>query len=162
MTDKIWGDLLLMMGFGSGLYSFFDGFRIYREYQVLADTPESHIRSVAMGLVKIRGNTTGDETLTSPLTHTPCFLYKVDIERWETDRGRGHWSHYWSDIRSVNFYVADTAGRILVDPRDAEYDLIRRSVREIGHTSVLWSLLTRKKPTNKPGPRPPMTSWQST
>jgi hypothetical protein len=31
VTDKLWGDLLLMMGFASGLYWFFDGFRVYRE-----------------------------------------------------------------------------------------------------------------------------------
>jgi hypothetical protein len=88
VTDKRWGDLLLMMGFGSGLYWFFDGFRVYREYRVLADMPESRISSLAMGMVEIHGTTTGDKTLTSPLSHTPCFLYKVEIERWETDHGR--------------------------------------------------------------------------
>src|SRR5205807_10577682 len=36
VTDKLWGDLLLMIGFGSGLYWFFDGFRVYREHRVLA------------------------------------------------------------------------------------------------------------------------------
>ncbi len=49
MSDKFWGDLALMAGFGSGLYWFFYGFRVYREYQVLANTPESRIRSPARG-----------------------------------------------------------------------------------------------------------------
>lgn len=145
MTDKMWGDLALLIGFGVGLYSFFDGFRIYREYRVLADIPESPIRSLAMGLVQIHGESSGEETLTSPLTHTPCFLYKVDIERWESDRSRGHWLHYWTDIAATAFYIADPTGKVLVDPRGAEYDLIKRRVREIGRTSGLWSLLTRKQ-----------------
>jgi len=28
----------LSLGFGAGLYSFFKGFRVYREYRVLEDT----------------------------------------------------------------------------------------------------------------------------
>jgi len=144
MSDKFWGDLALMAGFGYGLYWFFDGFRVYREYQVLANTPESRIRSLAMGLVEIRGRTSGDETLISPLSHTPCFLYKVEIERWDTDRGRGRWSHYWTDTRTVTFYVADATGKVLVDPRDAEYDLMRRAVREIGSSGGGWGLLTSR------------------
>ena len=150
VTDKLWGDLLLMMGFGSGLYWFFDGFRVYREYRVLADMPECRIRSLAMGLVEIHGTASGDETLTSPITHTPCFLYKLEIERWETDHGRGHWSHYWKDIRAVKFYVADTTGQVLVDPRGAEYDLMRRGIREIGHTG-LWGLLRARHIQQKGG-----------
>jgi hypothetical protein len=151
VTDKLWGDLLLMMGFGSGLYWFFDGFRAYREYRVLADMPESRIRSLAMGLVEIHGTASGDETLTSPLSHTPCFLYKVEIERWETDHGRGRWSHYWTDIRAVKFYVSDTTGQVLVDPRGAEHDLMRRGVREIGYTSGVWGLLRARHPHPKTG-----------
>lgn len=142
MSDKFWGDLGLMAGFGCGLYWFLDGFRVYRKYQVLANTPESRIRSLAMGLVEIRGRTSGDETLISPLSHAPCFLYKVEIERWETYRGRGRWSPYWTDTRAVKFYIADATGKVLVDPRAAEYDLMRRPVREIiGGVGGVWGLL---------------------
>jgi hypothetical protein len=151
VTDKLWGDLLLMMGFGSGLYWFFDGFRVFRESRVLADMPESRIRSLAMGLVEIHGTASGDETLTSPLSHTPCFLYKIKIERWETDRGRGCWSHYWTDMRAVKFYVADPTGQVLVDPRGAEYDLMRRGVREIGRAGGLWGLLRAEHIHQKAG-----------
>ena len=151
MTDKLWGDLLLMMGFGSGLYWFFDGFRVYREYRVLVDMPESRIRSLAMGLVEIHGTASGGKTLTSPLSHTPCFLYKVEIERWETDHGRGRWSHYWTDTRAVKFYIADTTGQVLVDPRGAEYDLMRRGVREIGRAGGVWRLLRAGHTHQKPG-----------
>ncbi len=39
-------DSWLTFGFGAGLYYFFKGFRIFREYRVLMDTPEIPIRSV--------------------------------------------------------------------------------------------------------------------
>jgi len=37
-----------VVGFGVGLFWFFKGFRVYREYRVLADTPEIPIRSMAI------------------------------------------------------------------------------------------------------------------
>jgi hypothetical protein len=77
------------------------GFEFTTNTKCSQNTPGSHIRSVAMVLVKVRRSATTDETLTSPLTHTLCFFYKVNIESWESDRGRGYWPQYWRDIRSV-------------------------------------------------------------
>jgi len=45
----------LTLGFGFGIVSFFRGFKIYREYRILEDTPEVPIRSIAMGLAHIHG-----------------------------------------------------------------------------------------------------------
>src|SRR6266568_6048370 len=49
-SKKMWSgrgklELWLAVGFGFGLYSFFKGFRVYREYRVIEDTPEMPIRS---------------------------------------------------------------------------------------------------------------------
>ena len=141
MSDKFWGDLLLMIGFGSGLYWFGDGFRIFREYRLVANTPRSHIRSLAMGRVEIEGIATGQQTLTSPVTHSACFTCKVEIERWEQDRGRGRWVHYWTDTRELNFYIDDGTGKVLVNPRGSEYDLPKRRVREIGRQRGILDVL---------------------
>src|ERR671936_858928 len=100
MSDKFWGDLLLMIGFGSGLYWFGDGFRIFREYRLVANTPRSHIRSLAME--------------------------RVEIERWEQDRGRGRWVHYWTDTRELNFYIDDGTAKVLVNQSGPEYVLPKR------------------------------------
>ena len=141
MSRQNWQlDALLMLGFGAGLYTFFKGFRVYREYRVLEDTPEVPIRSVAMGLVHVHGTATGGVTLTAPVTHSPCFFYKVDIEKWERDRNRSGWRHYRTDTNAVRFYLEDATGKVLVDSRGAEYDLVRRAKREIGGFS-LWRLL---------------------
>ena len=69
------GRLLLacIIGFGGGIYTFLKGFREYRKYRLVADTPEIHIRSIPMGLVKVRGEARAEETLLSPITHTPCY-----------------------------------------------------------------------------------------
>jgi hypothetical protein len=101
---------------------------------VLADTPEIPIRSMAMGLVEIHGKATGQQTVLSPVTKTPCLFYKVDIERWVSDKSGGHWSHAATHGDGVGFYLEDATGKVLVDAHGAEYDLIQTAKREIGRS----------------------------
>ena len=120
------------MGFGFGLFWFFKGFRDYREFRVVEDTPEMPIRSVPMGLVHVHGKATGEQRVTGPITGTPCFFYKVDIERWVRDKSGGHWSHAATRAEGVRFCLADATGKVLVDAHGAEYDLILTTKRETG------------------------------
>jgi hypothetical protein len=131
----------LILGFGGGLYMFFKGFREFRKYRLVADTPEIRIRSIPMGLVKIRGQALGEETLPSPLTRTPCYLYKVVVEQWHSESdGGGEWKHAATDTGSVKFYLQDSSGNVLVDSTDAELDLPRCARREVGSHSSGASL----------------------
>lgn len=118
-------DVWLVVGLGAGLYYFYKGFRVFREYRVLMDTPEVPIRSVAMGLVEIHGKATGCDPLPSPVSQTPCYFYQVDIEHWVEGKNGGHWSHLATDTDGKRFYVADSTGKVLVDAHQAEYDLIQ-------------------------------------
>jgi hypothetical protein len=146
-SDKDWWlDFLLMMGFGAGLYSFLKGFRIYREYRLLEDTPQVPIHGIAMGLVHLSGRAMGEETLTSPVTRTPCYFYKVDVEKWEHERNRSGWRHYRTDTRGVRFYLEDPTGKVLLDPHGAECDLLPRRERVIGDAGFSWRKLFEKKP----------------
>jgi len=130
-------EIWLVIGFGFGLVSFFRGFKIYREYRILEDTPEVPIRSIAMGLVHIHGKAEGEKQTNSPVTQTPCYFYKVDIERYERDsRGNGSWRHYKPDAGGVPFYLADATGKVLVDANRAEYDLMQTCKRETGGFST--------------------------
>lgn len=141
---------ILAIGLGAGFYSFFKGFRIYREYRVLEDTPEIPIRSMAMGLVHIHGKAVGDQRITSPVTKTPCFFYKVDIEKWKTDsRGGGSWNHYKTDANGVQFYLQDATGKVRLNARGAEYDLIQTVKRETGRAGFgrLLSGMGERGPT---------------
>jgi hypothetical protein len=125
-------EVAIVVGFGAGLFWFIKGFRVYREYRVLADTPEIPIRSMAMGLVEIHGKAKGQQTVLSPVTKTPCFFYKVDIERWVRDKNGGHWSHAATEAEGVRFYLEDATGKVLVDAHGAECDLIQTTKRETG------------------------------
>ena len=128
------GRLLIasILGFGAGIYTFIKGFREYREYRLVADTPEIPIRSVPMGLVHIRGQARSEETLLSPASHTPCYLFKVVVEQWHSEsRGGGEWKHLTTDIQNVKFDLEDASGNVLVDATNAELDLPRGPTREV-------------------------------
>ena len=131
------GQLLLasIIGFGGGIYSFLKGFREYRKYRLVADTPEIHIRSIPMGLVKVRGEARAEETLLSPVTHTPCYVFKVVVEEWRSDSDGGHeWKHVTTDVKGVKFYLQDASGGVLIDPITAELDLPQGPTRKV-HSS---------------------------
>ena len=125
--------IALMVGIGAGLFCFFKGFRIYRQYRVLADTPESPIHGISMGFVEVHGKAkpVQGRLVNSPVTRTPCLFYKVNIKKRE-----GRWSHYKAVADGVPFYLDDGTGKVLIDAHGAEYDLIRTAWRETGGISL--------------------------
>jgi len=128
-------DLGLLLGFCGGVGTFFRGFRAYRKYLLLQGTSEMPIRSIAMGLVRIHGKVTRDHLVDSPISHTPCGFYQVHIEKWKDEGESGKWLHYGAEANGVSFYLEDSSGRVLVDPRGAEYDLESTCVREAPSSS---------------------------
>ncbi len=122
--DDVWIISFCTVGVGAGLYWFAKGFRTYRRYRYLADTPELPIRSIPMGLVHVHGMALGEQVISSPVTRTPCVFYRVDIEASDLNStGRGGWRHYKTDCAGAPFYLKDKSGRAQVDAFGAELDL---------------------------------------
>jgi hypothetical protein len=130
MTNLGMFDVFLLVGFVSGITSFFRGFRSYRKYLLLQGTPAVPIRGIPMGFVRIHGKAAGDRTVESPISHSACCVYQVHIEKWKDEQDTGKWIHYGADTGGVSFIVEDSSGRVLVDPRGAEFDLEYTAVRE--------------------------------
>jgi len=124
-------DIGLLVGFFGGVGAFFRGLRTYRESRLLQDTPGTPIRGIAMGLVRIHGKAKSERLVTSPVCHTPCCFYQVNIEKWKNEGETGKWSHYGTESDGVRFYLEDSSGRVLVDAHGAEYDLEGTAVRDV-------------------------------
>src|SRR5437762_9229767 len=75
----------LLLGTGAGIWTFFKGFRVFRELKIVADTPCMPIRSLPMGLVQVRGTARSEKLIPSPITHTPCCFYQVKIEHYKSN-----------------------------------------------------------------------------
>lgn len=116
--------IYLAIGLGAGIYLFFKGFKEFRNYRLMADTPVVPVRSLAMGRVEIYGTARGDVQVVSPVSHTACYWYKVDIEKRTKDsKGRESWSHFATDINGVPFDLEDATGKVRVNPQQADLDL---------------------------------------
>ena len=136
-------DIGLVVGFFGGLWVFFQGFRAYSKSRLLQDTPETPIRSLAMGFVRIHGKAKSDELVKSPVTHTPCCYYIVQIHKWEQfkdsrayssdeERGpRAGWMPHGAEADGGWFYLEDATGHVLVDPHGARYELDMTGTREV-------------------------------
>jgi hypothetical protein len=111
---------------------FYKGFRTFREYKILEDTPRMPIRSVPMGFVHVAGKAQSAQLLSSPLTKTPCCFYRVEIDQWKTKDRSSSWEHICTDADGYRFHVQDDTGRVLVDAHAAEYDLPPIAERIVG------------------------------
>lgn len=121
-----------LVAFGVGVGLFANGFWNYRKLRIIEDTPRISIRSIPMGLVHVHGKVTGSFLLTSPVTRTPCYYYRVRLERWEEQGKHRGWHIVHTETDQRTFYVDDGTGKVLVNPHSAEYDLPSIYWAEIG------------------------------
>jgi hypothetical protein len=128
--------ILFVLGLIAGTVTFFNGFRLYREYRLVADTPHIPIGSASMGLVRVRGLAQSIDTVLSPVTRTPCCFYCVDIKEWRvSSKGGGNFMHLRTAMDGVRFHIADDSGKILVDLHGATFELDKSGTRIVDGTS---------------------------
>jgi hypothetical protein len=136
-------DAWLVIGFGLGLFLFFRGLRVFRKSLMVADTPIVPIRSAPMGLVQVHGHAGGDTPFPSPVSGTPCYAFRVVIDRYVNRKG---WRHHRTDQNGRRFYLSDASGRIHVEPREAEFDVPVNCRRQIGDGVIGFSLMNLFRP----------------
>ena len=120
-----------------GILMFVLGFRIYRQYRIMADTPLMPVRSVPMGLVHVSGKSIGGNPLTTPLTQVPCYYYEVKVEKLVKRDDKEKWESAGGEKAEVPFHLEDATGKILVHPQHAEYDVPRSFWGEVRPRTLL-------------------------
>ena len=95
--------------------TFWYAFYFLRMKRQIENTPTSKIRSVAMGMVEVKGAAVRKYALLSPMTHTPCVFYRLTKYR------RREKDYQWrvtgvSSSNNVPFYIEDETGRVEVNP----------------------------------------------
>jgi Ca2+/Na+ antiporter len=128
--------IFLAVGFVVGLIMFLVGFRTYREYRILTDTPIAPVRSIPMGLVHVHGKATGEAPMASPLTGVSCYYYRVQIEKYVKKENESSWETVRTDTGERKFYLDDATGRVLVNPQSAEYEVPQTFRAETGMQSI--------------------------
>jgi len=101
------------------------GFRQLRKKNLIENIPSSPIRSVAMGLAEIKGQSPSAAMLTAPLSGTPCHYFRYLVEE-ERNRGKNReWVTIDQGKSNAPFSVEDPTARILVNPEGADILLAR-------------------------------------
>ena len=103
-----------------GLLFFLSGFYLFREKRLIENLPTSKVRSLAMGLVELKGTIVKDqEFLKSPFSGKECVYYTLRVS---VPRGKGSWRNIFSETKSIKFLLEDDTGKILVDSDRAQID----------------------------------------
>ncbi|PLX92090.1 MAG: hypothetical protein C0621_10080 [Desulfuromonas sp.] len=101
------------------------------------NTPTSRIRSLAMGMVEIKGKALRSYALVSPKSQSPCVWYRVRYYRRDQ---RGNWRITHRDESGpVPFLLRDATGTVSVNPEGAQ---IRVETRRSGKHEMLSILFS--------------------
>jgi hypothetical protein len=129
MEDSLLKELLFIgISFAEavvGSILIFLGFRKLHVSQLIADTPTSNVKSMAMGLVELKGVLKPIGTFKTALSNKTAAYYKIAIEEYRStidDEGKSksEWENvttvYWKEL----FYLVDPTGKICINPAGAD------------------------------------------
>jgi hypothetical protein len=102
---------------GAGSWFFWKGMRSMRIVRLIENTPTARIRSMAMGLVEVKGRVSQRSAVTAPFSGRPCAYWQVDV----SIKGRNRsWTVVHRNASGHPFYLEDETGCALVFPKGAD------------------------------------------
>lgn len=100
--------------FAIALLLFYYAFHFLRLKRQMENTPTSKVRSVAMGMVEVKGKALRSYALISPMSNTPCVFYRLTKYRRNI---KNQWQvHSISSSDNVPFLLEDDTGRVEINP----------------------------------------------
>ncbi|MEO8339216.1 MAG: GIDE domain-containing protein [Nitrospirota bacterium] len=113
--------LYLAAGIVGGLGLFVYGWMVHQRKRLIESIPTSRIRSLALGLVEIRGLAQpAEHLLSSPFSGFSCVLFSYAVEEHLGSGKRARWETIAKGTSEQPFFVRDTTERVLVIPLGAE------------------------------------------
>ncbi len=112
---------MLLVG---GAVLFVWGFLTFKRKRLIENLPTSKIRSMAIGLVELKGRAVGWNPLKAPFTGEACVYYRYRVEEYK----RGNKNSKWVTVRQgasdgCPFYIEDETGRALVHPQGVKAEV---------------------------------------
>ena len=108
--------VMTVAAMGGGGWLFWQGMRGFQIARLIENTPTAHIRSMAMGLVEVRGRPHARSSMLAPFSGHPCAYWEVDIA--VSGRGKS-WTTVHRNASGTPFYLEDDTGSALVYPQGA-------------------------------------------
>ena len=116
--------VVLFVLFFFGIVLFPVGFKQLYQQKMIVNLPLSKIRSMAMGLVKLKGVVVHKgKLLISPINKQKCVYYNCVVEELVSSGKSSRWVTVFRSTESAPFYIQDETGKVLVDLKGAQIDL---------------------------------------
>jgi len=93
---------------------FWYAFYFLRIKRQMENTPTSKVRSVAMGMVEVKGEAIRKFALLSPMSQTPCVFYR--LTKYRRDKNKQWKVSSISSSDNVPFMLEDATGRVEINP----------------------------------------------
>ena len=103
-----------LLAFVAAMLLFWYGFYFLRMKREMENTPTSRIRSLAMGMVEIKGQALRQYALVSPMSHMPCVYYR--LTKYRRERNNNWRVSSISSSSNVRFKLEDDTGQVEIDP----------------------------------------------
>ncbi len=92
--------------------------------RMIENTPTSKVRSMSMGMVELSGKTRRCYDLLSSATKTPCVYYQCRYYRYQRTGDNSRWTLTRSvSSGKIPFYLEDDTGRVLINPKNALFQV---------------------------------------
>ena len=106
----------------AGPVLFVRGFRALRVRQLVAETPLTRVRSLAMGFVELQGAVEPRSRVAAPFSGRPCAYWEVEVQvqRSRSREGPPSWATVHRARSGHPFYLRDDTGAVLVYPQGME------------------------------------------
>ena len=93
---------------------FWYAFYFLRMKRQIENTPTSKVRSIAMGMVEVKGEAVRKYALISPMSNTPCVFYR--LTKYRRERNNQWRISSISSSDNVPFMLEDETGRVEINP----------------------------------------------
>jgi E3 Ubiquitin ligase len=112
------------------------GIKTYGKSKTLERATIVPLNRITAGLTHVRGNATGDDRSTSPLTKVPCYYYQVQVTKhFSRLTGGSGWTVVAKESEQRQFYLDDGMAKVLVNPLSAEYEVAETFRIRMGRAS---------------------------
>jgi hypothetical protein len=123
--------------FSAALLMLWGAFYFLRLKRKIENTPTSRVRSVAMGMVEVKGKAIRRYALVSPMSHIPCVYYR--LTRYKRDK-----NNQWKKVgvtksSRASFLLEDETGRVEIDPARCR---IAAGTKQEGHEGETGFILS--------------------
>ena len=117
---------------------FYNSLKNLKLKRLIENVPTSKMRSVAMGLVELKGKIeVSDKVLEDPFDKKKCVFWRVHIEE-RVKRGKhGRWITRHKAKGQVPFFISDDSGSVLIKLEGANMDDVKRDSQY--ETALLFS-----------------------